>query len=241
MPLDVKQAGETDLRAGSSSMTGRQVWLLWGGVAILAAQAAASYSLERKPFLPVTPPLATLPQQLGNWSFTQDGVIEPEVLEMLGPDDALTREFRLAGSDTRFSLFVSHYKTQLRAKNAHDPKVCLPGSGWNPRASRVLDVRLPDGSTFPVNYYRIAKGSAEAVVLYWFQTHDQVLVFEQQLRAHRVWSAIRENRTDMALVRIVLPVDENGVEVAERRAVDLATLVYPEMRPFFPAQEKKGS
>jgi EpsI family protein len=220
-------------------MIERRKWLLWGGVVILAAQAAASYALERKPFLPVTPPLSNLPMRLGNWAFTQDGVIEPEVLEMLGPDDALTREFQLAGSATRSSLFVSHYKTQLRAKNAHDPKVCLPGSGWNPRVSRVMDVRLPDGATFPVNYYRIAKGDAEAVVLYWFQTHDQALVYEQQLRAHRVWSAIRENRTDMALVRIVMPVDENGVEVADRRAVELATLVYPEMRPYFPAAEKK--
>lgn len=220
-------------------MIDRRSWLLWGGVAILAAQAAASYTLERKPFLPVTPPLTDLPLRLGNWAFIQDGVIEQEVLESLGPDDALVREFQLAGSATRSSLFVSHYKTQLRAKNAHDPKVCLPGAGWNPRVSRVMDVRLPDGSTFPVNYYRIAKGDAEAVVLYWFQTHDQALVYEQQLRAHRVWSAIRENRTDMALVRIVMPVDKDGVELADRRAVELATLVYPELRPYFPPPEKK--
>jgi hypothetical protein len=82
-------------------------------------------------------------------------------------------------------------------------------------------------------------------VLYWFQTPTGVYTFEQELRAHRVWDAILENRTDMAMVRIIIPVNEKGVHYADASALELAQAVYTKMLPFFPAtsknMEKSGS
>jgi EpsI family protein len=215
--------------------------LVCAGVCILAAQAVASLAFRRQPFLPSPPPLVMLPMHLGDWQQVQDASLDPEILEMLSPSDSLDRQYRLAGGQGA-NLFVAYYRSQLQAKGAHDPKVCLPGAGWNPRLSRLMDVPLP-GSTrsFPVNYYRIAKDGAEEVVLYWFQTFKGVYTFEQQLKAHRVLDAITDNRTDMALVRIVVPVDADGVAVADARAYQLAQLVYPQMLPYFPPKEKPGS
>jgi EpsI family protein len=211
------------------------------GFLILAVQAIASYSLRHDPFLPSPPPLMSFPFRLGNWTQIHDSPLEPEVLEALGPDDSLNRQYEPTGAPQRATLFVAYYRTQLRAKNAHDPKVCLPGGGWNPRDSRVISISLPDSQTsFPANYYRIAKGDEEEVVLYWFQTHKGVYTFEQQLHLHRVLDSILDNRTDMALVRIVVPVGANTVDGADARALQLARLVYPAMLPYFPANATRG-
>ena len=216
--------------------------LMVGAVCILAMQAVASYSLHREPYLPSPPPLAALPPHLGDWNQLRDGDIEPEVLQVLGPDDALAREYETDGGRERASLFVAYYKTQLRSRQAHDPKVCLPGSGWNPTLSRVIEIpAVPPARAFPVNYYRIAREGSQAVVLYWFQTYNGIYTFEQQLRGHRLLDAAIDNRTDMALVRIVIPIGQAGLEAADTKAVQLAQKIYPQMLSYFPPKEKSGS
>jgi EpsI family protein len=215
--------------------------LLCAGVCILAAQAISSQAFRRQPFLPSPPALAMLPMHLGGWEQMQDASLDPEALQMLNPSDSLDRQYQLAGGPHGANLFVAYYKSQLQAKTAHDPKVCLPGAGWNPRMSRVMDVSVPGFRSFPVNYYRIARDGAEEVVLYWFQTYKGVYTFEQQLKAHRVLDAITDNRTDMALVRIIVPVEAGAIEAADDRAIELAQLIYPQMLPYFPPKEKPGS
>jgi EpsI family protein len=211
-------------------------------VCILAIQAAGSYWLRRDPYLPAPPPLALLPLRLGDWNQLRDSSVEPEALAMLAPDDSLVREYQFGRGSETASVFVAYYKTQLRAKNAHDPKVCLPGAGWNPTVSRVIEIPAVQGrGSFPVNYYRIVRDGSQAVVIYWFQTYNGVYTFEQQLKAHRLLDAVLENRTDMALVRIVTPIGEAGVQIADTRATELAQLLYPQMFSYFPSKEKAGS
>jgi hypothetical protein len=101
---------------------------------------------------------------------------------------------------------------------------------------------LPNsGFSFLANYYRIKKDESEQVVVYWFQTPKGVYTFEQQLRGHRVLDAILDNRTDMALVRIIVPVSEKDVSTADASAIRLAQSVYTSMLPYFPPTEKTGS
>jgi len=216
--------------------------LLGAVVVIFAAQAIASRVLHRDPFLPSPPPLANLPLQLGSWERFGEESVAPDTLTMLGPDDYLARQYQIPGKPQQAELFVAYYKTQLQSKNAHDPKVCLPGAGWNPVESHLATVTLPNsGFSFPVNYYRIKKDETEQVVLYWFQTPKGVYTFEQQLRAHRVVDAILDNRTDMALVRIIVPVNASDVAAADASAIRLAQSVYTSMLPYFPPTEKARS
>ena len=223
-------------------MSFRAPRLMAAAAGILAIQAAASYCLHREPYLPSPPPLTTLPLRLGDWTQVRDGSVEPEALLMLGPDDALVREYQLGDGTDTASVFVAYYKTQLRSRNAHDPKVCLPGAGWNPTVSRVIEVpAAPPARSFPVNYYRIVRESSQAVVLYWFQTYNGVYTFEQQLRAHRLLDSAIDNRTDMALVRIIIPIGEAGVQTADARATELAQLLYSQMLSYFPPKEKARS
>jgi len=203
--------------------------------AVLILQAIGSYALSREPYMPTPPPLSSIPSQVDGWSQMSSVSIAPEALDMLGPDDYVARLYRDPQSATVAEVFVAYYKTQLREKNAHDPKVCLPGAGWNPTDSRVEQVPIPGSNRgIPVNYYEITKNTNREVVLYWFQTFNGVYTFEQQLKAHRVWDAIVDNRTDMALVRIIVPVTNRRQDATES-ATRLAQAMYTKMLAYFPS------
>jgi EpsI family protein len=212
----------------------RRSGLFLAAVAILSVQGIWSRVVSREPFLPSPPPLSGFPSRLGNWSEVMEERIPDESLAALGPDDFVARIYQSPGASAQAELFVAYYKTQLRAKNAHDPKVCLPGAGWNTIASRSELVSLKAGPSMPVNYYRIKKDREERVVLYWFQTLNGVYTLEQQLKAHRLWDAVFENRTDMALVRLIVPVTSSGTAEADKSASELAPIVYTQMLPYFP-------
>src|ERR1035441_1784662 len=78
-------------------MSFRAPRLMAAAVSILAMQAAASHWLHREPYLPSPPPLAALPFRVGDWTQLRDSSVEPDALLMLGPDDALVREYQLGG------------------------------------------------------------------------------------------------------------------------------------------------
>src|SRR6476659_6218391 len=144
--------------------------LLAGGLAILLLQGVVTLALSRSEYLPSPPPLTSLPETAEAWSHRGETEIDEESIKMLGPDDYISRTY--ASSEGQINLFVAYYKTRHRARNAHDPKVCLPGSGWNPLESRVIDIPVRE-SAAPVsaNYYLIEKNNVQAVVVYWYQTY----------------------------------------------------------------------
>jgi len=212
----------------------RRTGIIGVALLLLSAQAALTHWLSRTEFLPSPGPVnENIPTTIGEWSRFQDGVLDQEAYEVLAPDDVLNRTYRHADSD--LSLFIAYYKTQLRAKNAHDPKVCLPGAGWNPLISKQIPITVRGQSErVRVNYYVISKNGEQAVVLYWFQNHKKAYAEEQALRFSRVMDNLMENRTDMALVRIVISATKPGLEAATAKATEFASLLYPSLGKQFP-------
>jgi EpsI family protein len=214
----------------------RRTGIAGAAVLLLSAQAALTNRLKRAEYLPSPRPIhENIPVTIGQWDRVEDGVLDPEAYAMLAPDDVLNRTYRNATTGSDLNLFLGYYKTQLRAKNAHDPKVCLPGSGWNPLVSKQVPVTMVGLSKpISVNYYLLTKNNQQALVLYWFQTHRHGYASTEFLRLSRVISNLFENRSDMALVRIVLPVDSKGLEVATSLATKFAGELYPALVRQFP-------
>lgn len=225
-------------------MTQKRARILWiSAVLVLLVQAVSTYAFSRRQFIPSPDPLDLFPRALGAWNRSIDGVLDPEAYAMLDPDDVLNRRYTSSTDSGEISFFIGYYKTQLRAKNAHDPKVCLPGSGWEPTESITVPLAASalesaQAVSVTANRYVVKKGNAQAVVLYWFQTHRDGVAAEQALRFQRLIDVFREGRSDMALVRIVAPVGAEGVDVAAQRAIDFALLAYPHLRKQFPPRTK---
>src|SRR5207248_8943633 len=149
----------------------------------------------------------------------------------------LTRVYSsLKDSLAQASLFVAFFKTQRTGKAPHSPKNCLPGAGWE--ASRVdyLTVHIPDRlEPIQVNQYVVAKGESKSVVLYWYQTQNRVIASEYKAKVWTVVDAIRYNRTDTALVRVVVPIAGNDEAGAQKAAVEFVQSLFIPLRRYLPS------
>jgi EpsI family protein len=211
--------------------------LALGGLGLLALQGILMFALSRAEYLPSPPPLSDFPSSIGGWEAVRDIDIEPQVLEMLTPDDVLNRDYTNSDHTATLSLFVAYYKTQHKAGQAHDPKVCLPGSGWNPIISKTIEIPAADSDTsFPANYYVIEKDPQKALVIYWYQSYNRIVAQQQFLKLDRVIDTLKAHRTDMALVRIVVPIEAGDLAQATDRATRFAQSIHPLLRRQFPPE-----
>ena len=181
--------------------------------ALLAFQGAAFYGISgRAELIPVSKPLGEFPAVIGPWRMVREGVIEQEEKDVLRADDYLTRQYR-ASPDKTAGLFVAYFRSQRAGQTPHSPKNCLPGSGWTWTVSDTIRVGIA-GRARPIeiNRYIVSKGDDHAVVLYWYQSRDRVVASEVRATIFTAWDALRYNRTDTELVRVVTPVTQNGVD-----------------------------
>jgi EpsI family protein len=142
----------------------------------------------------------------------REGVMEQEEKDVLRADDYLTRQYA-ASSGKSANLFVAYFQSQRAGQTPHSPKNCLPGSGWSWSVADTIRVEIAGrAQRIEINRYIVSKGDDRAVVLYWYQSRDRVVASEYQAAAFTAWDALRYNRTDTELVRVVAPVTQNGVE-----------------------------
>lgn len=202
---------------------------------LLVVQAALLYSSIRKENVPPNPPLAEFPTQVGNWTMVQEGTVEKEVMDVLKADDVMTRVYEAPSHPEGANLFVAFFRSQRTGKTPHSPKNCLPGSGWSPLVSDEVTINLGYAPAIRVNRYVVAREDARSLVLYWYQSRDRVVANEFRAKFYTVADAIRYNRTDTALVRVVVPMTGNDTAAATRTAEEFVKAFYSTLRRCLPA------
>lgn len=202
---------------------------------VLVAQMAILYGYSRDEDVPHVPALSTFPTQFPDWTMIRESKVEDEILDVLRADDTLTRVY--ANGSEIASLFIAYFKTQRTGQAPHSPKHCLPGSGWTPSQSGFLDINIPqEDRTIRVNRYVVTRGEDSSIVLYWYQSLDRVVASEYLAKVYLVTDSIRFNRTDTALVRVVVPIPktEGGVDSAEKAGVTFIQEMFSSVGVFFP-------
>ena len=210
--------------------------------ALLLLQAALLYSAVRPEFIPPSRPLEGMPTRLGSWNLAQTGVIEQEVLDVLKADDILNRDYcNSTNPDCTktgiglANLFVASFRSQRNGKAPHSPKNCLPGAGWVKLSSGEIPIDVGLGTPISVNRYVVAYGSQRSLVLYWYQSRDRVVADEYKAKFWVIRDAIRLNRTDTALVRVVVPVVNRDEAQAQANATDLVKSFYSTLLTYLPS------
>lgn len=204
--------------------------------AVLVLQAAFVYGFQRREVIPQNQPLSETPRQFGSWVMQQEGVVEKEVQDVLKADELLTRSYASPSDRLGAHLFVAYFRSQRTGQAPHSPKNCLPGSGWAPSLQDVVHINIP-GRSEPIeaNRYVVSKGDNKSLVLYWYQSRDRVVASEYTAKFYVVADALRYNRTDTALVRVIVPIADNDVERSNKAAVDFVQSFFVPLRQHFPA------
>ncbi len=204
--------------------------------AVLIAQAALIHGTARNENVPAARPLAQFPSKLGDWQILQEGYVDRETQAILKADDTLTRIYGNRKLNGALNLFIAFFKTQRTGQAPHSPKNCLPGSGWETSSTGVIGIEVPgEAAPITVNRYVVSKGDQRSVVLYWYQTQNRVVASEYKAKLYLVTDAIRYNRTDTALVRVVSPVYRGGDEAATRLATEFVKASFAELKKQLPS------
>jgi exosortase D (VPLPA-CTERM-specific) len=203
---------------------------------------------SRSEAVPARQSLETFPLQVSDWTGQPAERFDERVLAQLRVDDYVSRPYASGDGRSAVGLYVGYYQTQRQGQTMHSPLNCLPGAGWEPAGKEALaiDVRddglpgaaAPSSRSIVVNRLVIQKGLDRQVVLYWYQSHGRVVASEYWGKIYTVVDAIRMNRTDAAMIRIIAPVagSEAGAEAAAQRlAVRFAQAVFPLLGRYVPS------
>jgi exosortase D (VPLPA-CTERM-specific) len=183
--------------------------------------------------VPVREPLSSLPTRIGSWKGQPTLQFSSKILSKLGVDEYVSR-FYLRPNRRQVHLYVGYYQSQRQGSTVHSPKNCLPGGGWVPVDSGHITIPGEADGTIEVNRYLLQKGTQKQVVLYWYQSRGRVIASEYWAKIYLVVDAIRLNRTDGALVRVISPVADSEM-MAEQQAIDFVKELYPLLGRHLPA------
>lgn len=181
--------------------------------------------------------------QVGQWEGQPGPVLDSGAVAALGADDFLNRVYSSAALPP-VALYIGYYGSQREGDTIHSPLNCLPGAGWEPITRTRMSIRVVDvqasGSperTIVVNRLIVRKDLDQELVLYWYQSHGRVVASEYWGRVLLAFDALRLNRTDGALVRVIAPItpDEAGANAtSELAATDLVRAIFPLLASYLP-------
>jgi EpsI family protein len=83
----------------------------------------------------------------------------------------------------------------------------------------------------------VQKGLERQLVLYWYQSHGRVVASEYTSKLMLINDAIRINRTDGSLVRVIAPIAvsaEDDGAAAQQLAEDFVRVLFPQLPSYLP-------
>jgi exosortase D (VPLPA-CTERM-specific) len=202
---------------------------------LMAATGTYLWAHSQDEVLPARQPLTSLPMQMNGRNATSF-TLDQQSFDILGNPEYILRDYEdPSGRELPVNLFIAYYATQKAGETPHTPAHCLPGSGWIPTQRQIISLKHPDGSSFPVNRYVIAKGGERQLVLYWFQAQGQEVASEYLLKYYLVSHSIRLHRSDGALIRILTPMYKGeSADAAQVRVMQLGDPLLAQLGNYIP-------
>ena len=205
---------------------------------VCLVSAAVFMANARKSEAPIArTPFVSFPMQIDGWQAVNDPPMEDDILAVLGVDDYLSRAY-YKPDGSAVGLYIGFYGSQRQGDTIHSPLNCLPGAGWEPLSEGRLLISGVDGADrdIEVNRYVVQKGLDRQMVLYWYQSHGRVVANEYESRLRLIGDAIRMNRTDGSMVRVIAPIPQgDDGAAAEQLATEFVRALFPRLTGYLPS------
>lgn len=200
----------------------------------LGCGSAVLTSRSQSELVPIRESFDVFPMEISTWRGERAPDLDEAIVRELGVDEYLNTVYSDPAGATA-ALYVGYYSSQRQGDAIHSPANCLPGAGWQPVESGRLTIDV--GRPIEVNRWVIQKGDQQHFVLYWYQSHGRVVASEYASKGHLVLDAIRLNRTDAALVRVITPIARGSADaraMAERTAASFVRSLFPHLDRYLP-------
>jgi exosortase D (VPLPA-CTERM-specific) len=206
---------------------------------LLLAGTAGSLAIQnRQESFPPHISLATFPLALGDWHGAEDR-LEAPVLEQLKLTDYLLNTYSRDSDRFPVQLYVAYYESQRKGASVHSPKACLPSGGW--RIDEFEQVEIPgarsDGSSLRSNRALVSLGQQKGLIYYWFMQRGRYLTNEYLVKWFIFWDSMTKNRTDGAMVRVMVPIEDAvDIAAADRTAIEFIRKAEPPLYYHIPQE-----
>ena len=203
---------------------------------VLAAGALLLVLLPvRAELIPARRPLALFPMTIAGWQ-GRPHPLDAETLGALGLTDYVMADYTdpQDGIDDPVNFYVAYYETQKIGVQVHSPRLCIPGGGWTIMSQASATLSAADGSTIPANRVMIQKNGTRQLVYYWFEERGRRLTEETAIKLYALLDAVTRNRSDGALVRLVVPITDGDEDRADRALQALVRAASGQLGTFVP-------
>lgn len=209
----------------------RRFVIMFVFICLAAAYTTYLTQARERENVPQHESLDKFPDQLGDWHKADTQTLDNRVLDLLAPDDYLSRTYVNSKGQPVY-LFIAYYLSQRSGKTLHSPQNCLPGAGWEIVQQRRINTPAND----LINEFTIAKQQTRMITYYWYQGRGRLEASEYWDKIFGVRDAILKNRTDAALVRVIVASNQNAdVEATARQtALDFIRQMRNDLPRFIP-------
>lgn len=161
--------------------------------------------------MPLQKDLVTFEKQIGDWKGGPHRPFEQNILDVLRVDNYLNRTYYNKEREW-ISLYIGYFADQLSGKTIHSPRNCMPGSGWNFTQMQTVTFDVEGEQPLTVHAARaiLVNGDERMLTYYWYQSRGRFLTSEYWHKIYLAFDAMRYNRTDGALVRVLAALPKNA-------------------------------
>jgi len=146
--------------------------------------------------------LASVPLAGGEWRGMDRPPLNAAVRRTLGADEYMGRLYANAAGSV-VDVYIAYYGAQRQGDAIHSPRHCLPGNGWQPVTNDLVTFAAPN--RIVSNRIVVEKSGERQTVYYWYQGRGRTTPSEYANKAFLLVDALRLNRTDGSLVRLMTP------------------------------------
>jgi len=191
----------------------------------------------REDFSPERQRFASFPLKIDQWKGVDVGMGQ-EFIDALKFDDYIIGNYSQKGDRLPVNFYVAYYASQRKGASAHSPKSCMPGDGWRIgdfEQRQIGNHETSRGEKLMVNRAVISKGNNRQLVYYWFQQRGRIITNEYLMKWFLFWDALTQQRTDGALLRLVVSLPEGSSEqVADEKLTKFMDSVFPKLEAYVP-------
>lgn len=201
---------------------------------ILVFQASASRMLRIDETKIGIPGLHDIPWDISNWSAAGEQSMDPATVAYLKPDEYILRDYANTKNGSTIGVFVAYFKSLQNVYGPHSPRICLPGSGWLIKSSKLVTIAVPGRAEgIPVNQFTMEKGGQQILVLYWYQNDRDAWAEEYHAKLRLLPDLIRYHRSDVSLVRLIMPIGVSSEDTAMAQCRQFTKDIFPMLAKHF--------
>lgn len=188
---------------------------------LLIAVIASSPFAEREDSTVASMPFSSFPEKLGKWQANENR-LPASVVESAAASDYYNGTYT-SPEGKEINLYISYYADQKLGPAPHSPELCIPGDGWKITSNKPFLLKDKKGDSIEINRLIITKGDHTIVTYYWLKQGKNIFRQQYMARLDLIWFAIKENRADAALIRMVSEVGSNEkIEDTDARMQQMA-------------------